>query len=206
MYSETDGEIAVRLARWSIEAHLRQEESQGPSIPASFSEKSGTFVTLNTYPQGELRGCIGYPEPSLPLRDAIAHAAVMACHDPRFPPLELEELNRVVVEVSLLTPPELVEVSKPIEYKKVIVVGRDGLIVRYGGLSGLLLPQVPVDWDWKPEEFLSHTCIKAGLPPDAWLEAGVRVYRFQAEIFEEEEPGGKVHRRGLSAAHDGHRG
>ncbi|MFQ5839041.1 MAG: TIGR00296 family protein [Thermoplasmata archaeon] len=206
MFSEAEGEAAVRLARWSIEAHLRGEEDPKPSIPDSFSEKRGAFVTLNTYPERKLRGCIGYAEPVLTLQEAVVKAATSACHDPRLPPLQVEELDRVVVEVSLLTAPQLIEVSRPLEYTKAIVVGRDGLIIRYGGLSGLLLPQVAVEWKWDAQEFLSQACIKAGLLPDAWFEPGVEVYGFRAEVFSEVEPRGSIARKRLSAVHDSHRG
>ncbi len=206
MYSEADGEAAVRLARWSVEVHVLSSDVPRPPIPDGFSEKGGTFVTIDTYPQEELRGCIGYPEATFSLEKAIVQAAISACHDPRFLPLAPEELEHVVIEVSLLTPPELMQVTGPLEYPRSIEVGRDGLIVRQGEQSGLLLPQVPVDWGWDVREFLSQACMKAGLLPDAWFEPTVSVYRFQAEVFKETEPRGRVIRRELSAVHDGHRG
>jgi uncharacterized protein (TIGR00296 family) len=206
MFSESEGETAVKLARWSIETHLRGDVMPRPSVPEGFSEKMGAFVTVNTYPEGELRGCIGYPEPVMPLEEAIVEAAKSACHDPRFPPLQEEELDAIVVEVSLLTPPQLIKVSKPLEYPEAVAVGRDGLIVRHGPFNGLLLPQVAVEWGWDAQEFLSQTCMKAGLLPDAWFEPGVQVYKFQAEVFSEIEPRGKAIRRSLNAVHDGHRG
>ncbi len=206
MYSQTEGETAVRLARWSIEVHLQEEETPKPPVPTIFSRKGGAFVTIQRHPVMELRGCIGYPDASSPLEDAVVRAAIMSCHDPRFPPLSVEDLGHIVVEVSLLEPAELVEVSEPLGYVRAIVVGRDGLIVRSGAQSGLLLPQVPVDGGWDVEEFLSQSCMKAGLLPDAWFEPTVMIYRFQAEVFTEVEPKGRVIRRELSAVHDGHRG
>jgi uncharacterized protein len=110
----------------------------------------------------------------------------------------------VVVEVSLLTRPELVEVKKPKEVAKAIVIGRDGIIVAQGPARGLLLPQVPIEWGWSPEDFLSEGCMKAGLLPDAWLEDGTRIYTFQAEIFSEVEPRGFAVRRELGAEHARH--
>ena len=103
-----------------------------------------------------------------------------------------EELDKVVIEASLLTPPEIITVKKPKHYVKEVVIGRDGLIVEKGFRRGLLLPQVPVEWKWKVDEFLSHTCMKAGLLPDSWLEEGVKIYKFSAKIFSEVEPRGDV--------------
>ena len=100
------------------------------------------------------------------------------------------------IEVSVLTPPEPIE-GPPHERPKKIKVGRDGLIVKKGIYSGLLLPQVPIEWGWDEEEFLSETCWKAGLPPDCWLDGDTEVYRFTAEIFEEEHPNGPVKRKPL---------
>ena len=94
----------------------------------------------------------------------------------------------------MLTPPETIEVENPKEYVAKIKVGEDGLIVEKGICKGLLLPQVPVEWEWFEEEFLCQCCVKAGLPPDSWLTKGTRIYKFQAIIFEEETPQGEVKR------------
>jgi uncharacterized protein (TIGR00296 family) len=104
-------------------------------------------------------------------------------------------LGDVVFEVSVLTPPEKIEVQKPQEYVAKIKVGEDGLIVEKGMFKGLLLPQVPVEWEWCEEEFLCQCCIKAGLPPDSWLTKGAKIYKFTAIIFEEETPQGEVKRK-----------
>ena len=97
----------------------------------------------------------------------------------------------------MLTPPEIIEVKKTNEYPSKIKVGKDGLIVERGMFKGLLLPQVPIEWEWDEEEFLCQCCIKAGLPPDNWLLEGTKVYKFQAIIFEEEKPTGEVKRKAL---------
>ena len=199
MYSDADGELAVRLAREAIEAHTRGRTMAPFSVPASFEKESGCFVTLNTYPQEELRGCIGYPEPYYPLAKAIVKAAEGATEDPRFPRLAVDELDRVVVEVSVLTPPEMIEVKKAKLLPQQVRVGVDGLIAARGRERGLLLPQVAVDWGWDAQEFLSQTCVKAGLLPDAWLEAGTRVYKFQSEVFTEAAPRRGIVRRLLGA-------
>jgi len=201
MYSSADGKLAVSLARRAIEAHLKGKQiAPPPDLPDAFRRKSGVFVTLSTYPDRDLRGCIGYPEPVMPLAEAIVDSAVSAAaRDPRFSPVTSKELSRIVVEVSLLTPPELVKVKSPAEYLKTIAIGRDGLIADNGFGRGLLLPQVPVEQDWDVHEFLDHTCMKAGLSAAAWTEKGTRLYRFTAEIFDELEPGGKVEARPLPA-------
>lgn len=200
-YADAEGELAVKIARQAIDSYVRRRPLPTIAVPERFNERAGAFVTLNTHPEGHLRGCIGYPSPFFPLIKALVKAAEGACVDPRFPPLPEDEVGRVVVEVSLLTRPELVEVKKPKEYAKVISVGRDGLIVAQGPARGLLLPQVPTEFGWGPEEFLSEACMKAGLLPDAWLDDATRIYTFQAEIFSEVEPRGVVARRDLGAEH-----
>jgi len=201
MFNLTDdeGQYLVRLARETITTFLRTKNMPKlPSdAPTKLNEKCGVFVTLNIVSNGhELRGCIGFPMPDYPLVDATMQAAIEAATgDPRFPPVSLEELQKIVVEVSVLTPPETLEVSNPGEYPKRIKVGRDGLIMERGIHKGLLLPQVAVEWDWNEEEFLSQCCLKAGLTPDAWLVRGTRISRFQAIVFKEEEPGGKTRRQ-----------
>jgi uncharacterized protein len=151
----------------------------------------GAFVTL-TNPHGELRGCIGLPYPVKPLWEAVVHAAVgAATRDPRFPSVREQELDSLTVEVSALTEPEVVE-CRAHELPDHVRVGRDGLIVSGMGTSGLLLPQVAIELGLAPNVFLSLTCEKAGLLPDAWLREEVQVRRFQAEVFAEATPRGAV--------------
>ena len=188
---ETDeGILAVKAARTSIEA-----ETQGimPEIdlPDSFDRKSGVFVTINTYPSGDLRGCIGYPEPVFPLKDALVYSAQSACHDPRFMPLSEKEAVSCTVEVTILSPPVLSECSKD-ELPKSIVIGRDGLIIQFGRRRGLLLPQVPVEWGWDVNEYLEQICYKAGLPADAWKLKESMMWTFTGEIFHELSPKGEI--------------
>jgi len=199
MFSDEDGELAVRIARAVVEGLVRKSKPKEFDVPAIFKEKSGVFVTLTTYPDDDLRGCIGYPEPIMPLIEALKDAAVSAAsRDPRFPPMKEQELGKVRVEVSLLTPPQEVKVKRPTEYREGIKVGEDGLIMQRGFSRGLLLPQVPIEWGWTAEEFLSQCCLKAGLMPDAWLQHGTKVFKFQAEVFSEIKPGGEAKRRSLS--------
>ncbi len=198
-FSMDEGEYLVRLARKSIEYYMDKRSVLEVEPPYSkLRDPYGAFVTLNTYPDGNLRGCIGYPEPVLPLYKAVIRAAIAAAfEDPRFPPLSEKETDRVTVEVSVLTPPERIDdkVESRLDLPKLVIVGKHGLIVRRGIYSGLLLPQVAVEYSWDPEEFLSQTCMKAGMWVDCWLKDGTEVYRFSAEIFEEEEPNGRVVRR-----------
>lgn len=200
MYSSEDGKLAVSLARRAIEAFVQGKDFKEPrDIPEKFKKKSGVFVTLSSFPDRELRGCIGYPEPIMPLIEALVDSACSAAaRDPRFPPVSVRELGKIVVEVSLLTPPELIKVKDPKEYLQAIIIGRDGLIADNGFGRGLLLPQVPVEYDWSVHEFLDHTCMKAGLPAAAWTERSTNMYRFTAEIFDEVKPAGEVEPRPLS--------
>jgi uncharacterized protein (TIGR00296 family) len=195
-YSNEDGEFAVKTARKVVESYLRERKIPDIKFPEKFEEKSGVFTTISTYPDGELRGCIGFPEPIFPLKKALVESALSAAlQDPRFPPLRSEELDKVIFEVSLLTPQEEIKVKKRTELPKKIKIGKHGLIVERGFYKGLLLPQVPVEWGWNEEEFLSQTCWKAGLPMDCWLDDATRIFAFSAEIFEEEEPRGRIRRK-----------
>ncbi|NJE42797.1 TIGR00296 family protein [Thermococcus sp. GR6] len=202
MIKEEWGEFLVRLARRAIEEYVRNGRTIKPpeDTPPELWEKMGVFVTLNRHnvpPQMSLRGCIGFPLPIYPLVEATIKAAIYAAvDDPRFPPVKESELDDIVIEVSVLTPPEPIE-GPPEERPKKIKVGRDGLIIEKGIHSGLLLPQVPIEWGWDEEEFLAQTCWKAGLPPDCWLDEDTKVYHFTAEIFEEEYPRGPVRRKPL---------
>lgn len=197
MLKLADGRLLVKLARDAIEHHLRTgEKIPLPKASGELSEHRGVFVTLTK--GEELRGCIGYPLPIMPLLEATRDAAISsATSDPRFPPVELDELKKIKVEVSVLTPPELIKVKNPKEYLTQVEVGKHGLMVEQGGFSGLLLPQVPIEQGWDTEEFLSQTCMKAGFMPDCWLEKRTKISRFSAQIFSEETPGGKVRERSL---------
>jgi len=194
-----EGVFLVRLARSAVKEYLaaRRTVAFPENTPEKLFERCGVFVTINRLENGDksLRGCIGYPYPSSPLVEAVIDSAVNAAtQDPRFYPLSVGELAQVVFEVSVLTPPEAIEVANPTDYLSKIKVGEDGLIVEKGGYKGLLLPQVPVEWGWCEEEFLCQCCVKAGLAPDSWLTKGARIYKFQAIIFEEETPEGEVKR------------
>ena len=192
-----EGKFLVNLARQTVTAYL--ESGILLQVSDEFSSKlmepCGVFVTLNIiHNQNKtLRGCIGLPYPTTPLAKAVIEAAVSAAtQDPRFPPVTPEQLDQIVFEVSVLTPPERVTAEKPTDYPLKIKVGRDGLIIENGYNKGLLLPQVPIELKWEEEEFLCQTSVKAGLPPDSWLLKDTKIYRFQAIIFEEASPKGQI--------------
>lgn len=164
-------------------------------VPEKLRQPCGVFVTINSVKNGEknLRGCIGYPYPTTPLVQAIIESAISAAtNDPRFPPLLPREFDHIVFEVSVLTPPEIIKVKNPKEYSSKITIGEDGLIVERGIYKGLLLPQVPVEWQWEAEEFLCQCCNKAGLLSDYWLREGTKIYKFQCVIAQEISPRGPV--------------
>ena len=187
--SASDGEEAVAAAREAVDARARgSSPPKRPWRSPPFNEKRGVFVTLNSAgPAGEaLRGCIGFPYPVMKLGDAITEAAgAAASEDPRFPPVAPYELSSVTVEVSVLTVPEALDPSKKRDYPSIVRVGEDGLVIRRGDRSGLLLPQVATEFGLGPREFLDEACVKAGLSPGAWLEGGTEVLVFQAEVFRE---------------------
>ena len=192
-----EGKLLVRIARESITAHLENKRLETPQTTERLKEKSGVFVTLNKAHPRELRGCIGFPYPDSPLGDATVRAAIYAAtEDPRFDPVSLDEFQKdIVLEVTVLTPPQPLHSEDRKKLPELITVGRHGLIVEGHGTSGLLLPQVAVEWNWDSTDFLSNCCLKAGLPPDYWLLHETTVKVFDGEIFEEVTPGGNVRRR-----------
>ncbi len=191
-----EGRRAVNLARETLDAHVMGRKPEAKAAPPGiFSELRGVFITINSDEPNpdRLRGCIGFPYPVKPLGRAIQEATMAAAtEDPRFPPVSPGELGSVVLEVSILTKPEVIRTSKAIDLPSKVRIGVDGLIVSRFGLSGLLLPQVATEYSFDQTEFLSQTCMKAGLPPDSWLEEGTDVQAFQAEIFGEKSPRGEV--------------
>ncbi len=196
-YSDDDGVFLVNLARKTVDeiVSTREKLKTPKDTPQHLHTKSGVFVTLNSVSGGRvnLRGCIGRPYPTLPLVKATIDSAVdSAINDPRFPAVTPRELDSIIVDLSVLTPPRKIEYSKPEELLDLVKVGRDGLIAIRGAYRGLLLPQVPVDWKWNTREFLEHTCNKAGLPPNLWKDPETEFMSFQAEIFGEESPRGKI--------------
>jgi len=191
--SDSDGVVLVKTARKAVTQFLSNGNRMKleSDLEEKFSFNSGVFVTLNN-PDG-LRGCIGFPMPEKKLSRAIIEGAIAAAtEDPRFPSVKTNELNDIVFEVTVLTPPVEIDVSDPTEYLEKIKVGRDGLIIKHSFSSGLLLPQVPVEYGWNVEEFLQHTCEKAGLSRDTWKNESVKIEKFEGIIFKEETPNGTI--------------
>jgi uncharacterized protein (TIGR00296 family) len=196
-YSDGDGNFLVSLARKTVDEYVTQKRkaSQPENTPEHLKEKSGVFVTLNSIAGNavSLRGCIGRPYPSQPLVEAVIDSSVdSAVNDPRFPPVSPKELDSIIIDLSVLTPPKKIEYSIPEELLNLVKVGRDGLIAIRGMRRGLLLPQVPVEWKWNTLEYLEHTCNKAGLPVNAWKDLETEFMSFQAEVFGEVKPRGAI--------------
>ncbi|MCP3682289.1 MAG: AmmeMemoRadiSam system protein A [bacterium] len=185
MVSPHEVEELLKLARDAVSAVFAKKELKlSEHVKKKFSKEQGVFVSLHK--NKELRGCIGFAEPVYPLYNAVIRAATSAAFkDPRFTQLKESEMKEVKFEISVLTVPELIEVGQPTEYLKRIEIGKDGLIVRYGPYSGLLLPQVAKEWGWNVEQFLENTCTKAGLAPEAWKESKCDIFKFQAMIASE---------------------
>jgi len=178
--SDHDGLLLLQTAREAIGARLAGRLPQFAEFPPALSVPCGAFVTLKV--GGELRGCIGHIDACQPLVDAVKDAAVSsAFNDPRFPPVGPGEWPRVRIEISVLSPFELVT---DVQH---IAVGVHGIMVQSGHRSGLLLPQVATEQGWNREAFLAHGCRKAGLPADAWRSPQTRIEIFTAAVFQENQ-------------------
>jgi len=177
--NEADRTSLLALARAALEARVRR--ARAPEVEpvgvGVFALRRGAFVTIHA--GGDLRGCLGRLGTDAPLGRTIAHlGAAVADSDPRFAAVNVSELPRIQIEISVLTPDE------PVTSIEAIEVGRHGLIIEDGCARGLLLPQVASEHRWDRETFLAHTCLKAGLPADAWKH-GARILAFEAEVFGE---------------------
>ncbi len=182
MLSQTQRRQLLRIARESIEAVLdgRAPHLEDSAVDEELRRPAGAFVTLTKH--DELRGCIGSIQAVAPLHRAVSMSAVNAAfRDPRFFPLDKREYPEIEIEISVMGPIE------PVGSIDEIVTGRDGLIISRGHQAGLLLPQVASEYGWTREEFLEHTCRKAGLPPNAWRERGTKIEKFSAEVFGEKD-------------------
>ena len=187
--TNTDKEYLLKIARDAITTITLKNERITPpqNCPEYLKEKLGVFCTINK--NNNLRGCIGYPEPIKPLIEAIIDVSISATiNDPRFPSLTEDEIEKIKIEITILTKPTLIKVDKPEEYPNKINIGQDGLIVRSLFTSGLLLPQVAIEYNMNETEFLENTCLKAGLNPDSWLNnKNINIYKVQGQKFEEWE-------------------
>ena len=193
--SEIYGEKLVKLARKAVEKYLNESVVINVDNSYGLSQKAGVFVTLNYLSNNKeyLRGCVGFPLAEKTLYQSVIEAAIAAAsQDPRFEPISKEDIENIIFEVSVLSPPEKIEVQNPKDYKNHIKIGRDGLILKCKYGSGLLLPQVPVELNWDIDEYLANICYKAGAPLDAWLMPESQLYKFGAIIYKEFEPNGNV--------------
>jgi len=185
--SESEQDFLLRLARRKLTAFLSGEDFAGPEptevVGDRLIRRAGAFVTL-WRPHHELRGCVGRVEAVLPLYQTVMDCAVAAAvRDFRFSPVSAEELSRLQLEISVLTPPR--RITHPDE----IEIGRHGLLIKQAfpvPRTGLLLPQVASSRNWNREQFLEAVCLKAGLSPDAWQRAAL--YVFESQVFEEAPP------------------
>ncbi|WP_407422425.1 TIGR00296 family protein [Methanobrevibacter sp.] len=184
MISDRAGNYLVNIAKEAILHFLETgEKLEIPEdYPIELDEKLGVFVTLNK--NNDLRGCIGYAEPVEPAINATIDVAIAAAfNDPRFPQVTKDEFEKLDFEVTVLTEPELIAVAHPDQYFEEIEIGRDGLIIQKGYSRGLLLPQVATEYALNIESFLEHTCMKAGISADSWMDESCDVYKFQGQIF-----------------------
>jgi len=178
MLTEPQKRALVDLARRSVASEVTHQPPEPARVDVDLPAASGVFVTIRR--RGELRGCLGTLQCQRGLAEEVARcAADAASEDPRFPPVDDAELPELDIEVSVLGPLEEIA-PDPAN----VVVGRHGLVAEQGVRRGLLLPQVATEWGWTAEQFLRHTCVKAGLPGDAW-KTGARIYRFEAEVVGE---------------------
>lgn len=177
MTNEEDRKLLLQISRDAIVAHVTGTATSPVEPSDVLARPGGVFVSIHR--SGELRGCIGHIEANEPLGVVVPRCAVAACsRDPRFPPVTPAELPQIDLELSLLGPLEHIAGPDQIE------IGRHGLVVEREWHRGLLLPQVATDWVWDAPTFLAQTCVKAGLPPDAWRH-GATLWRFDAEVFGE---------------------
>ena len=188
-FTLTDKEKKILLAeaRETITAKLEKREPRYNPLEkalegGSLAKPCGAFVSLHSVPPGggarNLRGCIGRMSAASPLQKTVRQMAIEAAFgDPRFPPLQANELSRISIEISALSPMEKNEDPRRVE------VGVHGLYLYHRGRSGVLLPQVPVEQGWNLDEYLEYICVKAGLPPRSYEEKGAELYTFTAIVF-----------------------
>ncbi len=172
----------LKLARDTIERYLKDGVRVAlPAAKGMFGEICGAFVTLHK--RGELRGCIGNMVGQGPLVETIQEMAIAAAtQDPRFHRgVRPDEMKDIDIEISVLSPLKRIKDVSEIE------VGTHGILMRRGLYQGVLLPQVATEWNWDRDEFLRHTCLKAGLPTEAWKEPETVIEIFSAEVFGEKE-------------------
>ena len=177
--NDKEKQILLAIARKAVENQVRTGTPYiEPREEMALNVRSGCFVSIRQ--AGKLRGCIGNFQSELPLfREVAEMAAASAMKDPRFYPMKEEDLSNFTLEISVLSPLRKIEDIGEIE------VGRHGIYLEKGFYRGVLLPQVAIEYGWDRETFLSQTCVKAGLPTEAWSSDDTEIYVFSAEIFHE---------------------
>lgn len=197
IYSASEGEELVKAARYVVESYvssakfsrwIAEERLEG------FKMRHGLFVAFEHYPTRTLRGCIGFTKPQDPVKKALVDAAIAAStEDPTARPISHMELDHLVAEVSvLLHEPVQIKGSTPLAIKRQVKAGKEGLMLRYGIYTGVLLPQTVMDNGWNAEQALDGVCTKAGLPTHTWKKHNVSLYRFASQVFRESSPRGAV--------------
>ena len=178
--SNYDKNALLQNARRSLVETIVHGRRWKPDTPTGIlAERRGAFVTLHL--RGKLRGCVGQVETHQSLAETVARCAISAAReDDRFNPVQPDEVAQLTIEISVLSPPKLITPNE-------IQIGMHGLIVECGRFRGLLLPQVATERKWTAEKFLSETCVKAGLPSDAWKSGETQIFGFTAEVFSEHE-------------------
>jgi AmmeMemoRadiSam system protein A len=178
MLTADDQKTLLRIARQALEARVRRIVAPVVEGEGVLAQECGAFVTIHR--RGALRGCLGRITTDMALADVVRHlAAVVADSDPRIEPVRREELDELDIEISVLTP------QREVRSLDEIQIGRHGVIVEQAHRRGLLLPQVATERQWDVQQFVEHTCLKAGLPPDAWRH-GARMFVFEADVFSED--------------------
>jgi AmmeMemoRadiSam system protein A len=178
--SNDDKSALLRIARQSlVETIVHDRRSQPDASTGILAERRGAFVTLHVC--GRLRGCVGQVEAQKSLAETVARCAISAAReDDRFDPVRADEVTQLEIEISVLSAPTPITANE-------IVIGKHGLIVECSQFRGLLLPQVATERHWSVEKFLSETCLKAGLPSDAWKSAETQIFGFTADVFSENQ-------------------
>ena len=197
------GQYLVKLARYAAESWIIEGKTPKPiePMPEQAKFQTGAFVTVKKIMENDhtLRGCIGYILGIKPLyQEIIDLSRESTLNDPRFSPVSEGELNDLLFEVTVLTPPVEIEYNSSEELLNQIEIPGDGLIVKHNRFQGLLLPQVPIEQGWNEEEFISYTCRKAYLPVDIWRNEKITVEKFRGSIFSETEPKGVIERKSLN--------
>lgn len=195
-YSKEEGELLVKAARNTLELLVKstgfKPEVVKKSMKDNFKESRGVFVTLRHYHTNEIRGHMGFLLPEFPLYEGIVDATIgAATKDPKFIPVTEKELEDTILEVSILSRPELLKGSETKRLSS-IKLGRDGMMIEYGLYKGHFMPEEIEEKKWTKKDAFEELCSIAKIPKTYWTQPNVRLYRFEVQTFKEEEPNGKV--------------